>query len=92
MLREGGEHAHDLKVRFVFLDVDEEVLRQRARERKGHFAGEGLVKSQMEALERPGEDDADDESDVHVVRVEKGREVEETVGDVLRGIRGAMGI
>jgi gluconokinase len=77
-----------VRVRFVFLDVDEEVLRQRARERKGHFAGEGLVRSQMEALERPGED----EGDVVVVEVGRGRRAEETEGEVLRGVRGVMGV
>ncbi|AEO58348.1 hypothetical protein MYCTH_2305613 [Thermothelomyces thermophilus ATCC 42464] len=76
------------RVRFVFLDVHEEVLRQRARERKGHFAGEGLVKSQVEALERPGED----EEDVIIVRVENGEGVGETEREVLNRVVQQMGL
>jgi gluconokinase len=90
VLREGGQGRDDVRVRFVFLDVDEEVLRQRARERTGHFAGEGLVGSQMEALERPGEGEV--EGDVLVVGVGRGRGVRETVGEVVRGVRGVMGV
>jgi len=59
LLREGGEHAGNLRIRFVFLDAAEEVLVKRAAERKGHFAGPNLVHSQMEALEMPGEDEGD---------------------------------
>ncbi|KAL2169161.1 hypothetical protein VTG60DRAFT_6401 [Thermothelomyces hinnuleus] len=77
-----------VRVRFVFLDVHEEVLRQRARERKGHFAGKGLVKSQMEALERPGED----EEDVIIVKVENGKGVGETEREVLNRVMQQMGL
>ncbi|KAL2156749.1 hypothetical protein VTH82DRAFT_1495 [Thermothelomyces myriococcoides] len=75
-----------VEVRFVFLDVDEEVLRWRARERKGHFAGEGLVKSQMETLERPG----DDEEDLIVVKVEDRMDAEETEREVLKRVKHEM--
>ncbi|KAL2173086.1 uncharacterized protein P884DRAFT_212988 [Thermothelomyces heterothallicus CBS 202.75] len=81
-LREGDPvRTAPARVRFVFQDVHEEVLRQRARERKSHFAGEGLVKSQVEALERPGED----EEDVIIVGVENG-EVGETGREVLNRV------
>ncbi|KAK4188878.1 putative gluconokinase [Podospora australis] len=66
LLRQGGEEAKDLRVRFVFLDASEETLTKRAAERKGHFAGANLVHSQFEALERPDEN----EKDVVVVNVE----------------------
>jgi gluconokinase len=75
-----------VRVRFVFLDVDEDVLRERARERKGHFVGEGLIGSQVDALERPDEE----EGDVAVVRVSRGMGVEETVGEVERRAREEM--
>ncbi|KAL2128317.1 hypothetical protein VTI74DRAFT_9358 [Chaetomium olivicolor] len=88
VLREGGEHAGDLRVRFVFLSVPEDLLRERARERKGHFAGEGLIKSQMEALEPP----AEEERDVVVVQVGRDKGVEETEGEVLTRVREEMGI
>lgn len=86
VLREGGHHAGNLRVRFVFLDVDADVLRQRARERKGHFAGEGLVQSQMEALDRPGEG----ERDVLLVRVAKDSGADDTEKEVLRRVREEM--
>ncbi|AEO67347.1 be0e1316-b54f-41cf-9db2-9a108c3fbeda [Thermothielavioides terrestris] len=88
VLRTGGQHTRDLRVRFVFLDVPEDVLRERARQRRGHFAGEGLVGSQMEALERPGEG----EGDVLVVKVGREAEVEETEAEVLRRVRAEMGV
>ncbi|EKJ76332.1 hypothetical protein FPSE_03468 [Fusarium pseudograminearum CS3096] len=59
LLRQGSENAGDLRVHFLHLDAPEEVLRQRATARKGHFAGSALVHSQFEALERPGEDERD---------------------------------
>jgi gluconokinase len=88
VLRQGAPAGErEARVRFVFLDVDEDVLRERARERKGHCAGEGLIGSQMDALERPGHGE---EGDVVVVRVSRGMEVEETVGEVERRVREAM--
>jgi carbohydrate kinase (thermoresistant glucokinase family) len=50
-------------VRFVFLDVDRDTAHDRARHRIGHFMGAGMVASQFDALEPPG----DDEGDVTVV-------------------------
>ena len=58
VLREGAQNAGNLRIRFVFLDAPEEVLTKRAAERKGHFAGPQLVRSQFEALERPDGKDA----------------------------------
>jgi len=45
-------------VAFVFLDVDPAVLRARFAERKGHYMPASLIDSQLEALERPGHDEA----------------------------------
>ncbi|KAK0747053.1 P-loop containing nucleoside triphosphate hydrolase protein [Schizothecium vesticola] len=72
-------------VRFIFLDAPEEELTRRAAERKGHYAGPGLLKSQFEALERPGED----EGDLFVVGT-VGRGVEGTVEGVRGVVRGVM--
>ncbi|KAL2020610.1 hypothetical protein VTK56DRAFT_8100 [Thermocarpiscus australiensis] len=77
-----------VRVGFVFLDVPEDVLFERARQRKGHFAGEGLVKSQVESLERPGREE--EEEDVVIVRVERGREVADTQREVLERVREVM--
>ncbi|KAK4112664.1 carbohydrate kinase [Canariomyces notabilis] len=75
-------------IRFVLLDVDASLLRERAAQRKGHFAGPGLVQSQLQDLERP---EGDSERDVVVVRVEKDQSVEETVKQVERRVREEMG-
>lgn len=82
VLRQGGEHADDLRIRFVFLQAPEEVLRQRAAERKGHFAGPQLVRSQFAALEMPSED----ENDVAIVNTDK-REAEDTTREVSTRVR-----
>ncbi|KAK4121481.1 carbohydrate kinase, partial [Parathielavia appendiculata] len=80
----GKEELEDVRVRFVLLDVDEDMLRQRARERHGHFVGEGLVASQVKTLERPQEGE---EGDVLVVEVGKGMGVEDTVREVEKRVR-----
>lgn len=40
-------------VRFVYLDVPPNVLDERLRERRGHFAGPSLLASQLATLEKP---------------------------------------
>ncbi len=40
-------------VHFIFLDLPEEVLWTRLLERQGHYAGTGLLASQLATLERP---------------------------------------
>ncbi|KAK3353971.1 P-loop containing nucleoside triphosphate hydrolase protein [Lasiosphaeria hispida] len=85
VLREGGAHAGDLRIRFVLLDASEAELVRRAAGREGHFAGPELVRSQMAALERPGEGEAD----VVVVDTE-GRGVGDTVREVVTRVREGM--
>ncbi len=41
------------EVAFVHLDVPSSVLEERLESRKGHFAGESLLDSQLRTLERP---------------------------------------
>lgn len=81
ILREGSEQTPSLKIHFVFLEAPEEVLRERARRRKGHFAGEVLVHSQFESLEIPTEDEVD------VVRVGVDRGLGEVEEEALRRVR-----
>jgi gluconokinase len=42
-------------VRYVYLYGSEELIRQRLAARKGHFMNPGLLHSQFEALEPPGD-------------------------------------
>ncbi|KAK3389858.1 P-loop containing nucleoside triphosphate hydrolase protein [Podospora didyma] len=85
VLREGGAEAKNLRIRFVFLDGPEALLARRAAERKGHYAGANLVRSQFEALERPN---SEDEPDVLVVDVD--RPLEDTMRDVMNKVKEAM--
>jgi gluconokinase len=45
-------------VRFVYLKASRAVLQKRLEHRRGHFAGPGLVASQLETLEEPTSDEA----------------------------------
>ena len=42
-------------VRWVYLKGDIELIRSRLRERKGHYMNPGLLQSQFDALEPPGD-------------------------------------
>ncbi|ROV90808.1 hypothetical protein VPNG_09851 [Cytospora leucostoma] len=86
ILRKGSELAENMRVRFIFLEAPEEVLTERAENRKGHFAGAALVHSQFDIIEGA----APDETDVHTIHVTKPvEEVEkaalETVREILQG-------
>jgi len=48
MLGEGGSD-----IRFVYLAGGVELIKDRLRERKGHFAGAQILESQLSALEEP---------------------------------------
>jgi carbohydrate kinase (thermoresistant glucokinase family) len=51
------EHLPGL--RFVFLDGQPDLLRQRMTQRTGHFMQQQLLESQLNTLERPGSDERD---------------------------------
>ncbi|KAK3484852.1 P-loop containing nucleoside triphosphate hydrolase protein [Neurospora hispaniola] len=93
ILRLGSEHAGDLRIRFIFLQAPEEVLTERAHNRKGHFAKENLVHSQFTILEMPDPTKPKEEGgepDVLVVDVGKEKGVEEVVREVVGRVRGVM--
>jgi gluconokinase len=46
-------------VRFVFLDGEPELIRQRIARRTGHYMRADLLASQLQTLERPQEDESD---------------------------------
>ena len=50
--------AGDRDVTFVYLHGTPELLRERLGERKGHFFDPSLLKSQLDTLEPPSEDEA----------------------------------
>ncbi|PNS21499.1 hypothetical protein CAC42_1278 [Sphaceloma murrayae] len=73
-----------IKVHFVYLSLPEEVLYQRVRERVGHYMKESMVRSQIEVLEVPGQDEGD------VVSVEAKEKKEVVEGEVREGFERAM--
>jgi gluconokinase len=58
-----------VQIHFIYLRVDEHTLQQRVAARVGHYMKEGMVHSQMVALEEP-----DEEWDVLAVDVRKDKE------------------
>ncbi|KAI1455148.1 carbohydrate kinase [Annulohypoxylon moriforme] len=48
-----------VRVRFIYLKIDEEQLQERASSRVGHEINITTVRSQMECLEEPAEDESD---------------------------------
>ena len=46
-------------VRFIFLDGEPELIRERMSRRKGHYMQPGLLSSQLHTLERPQADETD---------------------------------
>ena len=50
--------SEGLKVQFVYLKASRDALAKRLAERRGHFAGPGLLDSQLATLEEPGPDEA----------------------------------
>lgn len=85
-LREVSQHSDGVRVGFIFLDVPEDVTRDRATKRHGHYAGSNLVHSQFEALEEPTDDEAG------VVRVDGNRPIEVVSQDVVRKVADSTGI
>lgn len=65
-------------VRFAYLDVPKDVLRERLRGREGHFMPESLLESQLEDLEPPAPEEA--------WIIPAGGTVEETVTAILERI------
>ena len=50
-----GAGTNTDQIRFVYLKVSPVVAHERLRKREGHFMPEGLISSQFETLEEPGD-------------------------------------
>lgn len=68
-------------LRFVFLDADPELIRERLAARRGHYMPTSLLDSQLETLEPPTADEA--------LRVEAVGKPADTARAVVTGLRGA---
>ncbi len=64
----------------VLLHGRREVLEQRLRNRHGHFAGVGLLESQLQTLEEPADDELEG---VKVIRVDIEQSTDEQVAKVV---------
>jgi len=67
---------------FLFLDGEFELVRERMQSRAGHFMPVSLLRSQFDALERPGEDETD------VLRVDISSPFEQVVEQCIAAIKG----
>jgi gluconokinase len=57
VLRQAATAAPTAEVRFAFLDVDRDTLRERIIARHGHFMHASMLASQLKTLEVPGPDE-----------------------------------
>ncbi|KAM5344360.1 hypothetical protein ACJ41O_012897 [Fusarium nematophilum] len=70
-----------VQVRFIYLKLDEEHLQARLSARVGHYMKESMVRSQMECLEEPAEDEFD------VLKVDVQRDQTAVCRDALTRVR-----
>lgn len=82
VIRIAAYNDHDVLVHFIYLHADEEVLLQRVGDRKGHFMKSSMVRSQMEMLEEPRDDEQRD-----VLKVNCGPAITEVQRTVLGTVR-----
>ncbi|KAI9730514.1 MAG: hypothetical protein M1834_005755 [Cirrosporium novae-zelandiae] len=84
------EHP-DIRIHFVYLHADEQVLLKRVMARTGHYMKSGMVHSQFESLEPPTQDEV--KKDVVVVECGTGSlaEVERDALDKVREVMAEPG-
>lgn len=67
----------NLRLHFIYLDANEELLLQRVLARKNHYMGANMVHSQFDILERPTSEETD------VISIDVSRPVEEVMSEAL---------
>jgi gluconokinase len=67
-----------ITVRWVYLKGNVEIIRQRLRDRQGHFAGPDLLESQFQVLEEPAD----------AILVDVGREPDIIVKQLVEALKG----
>lgn len=73
-----------VQVHFIYLRVDEDTLQARVKARVGHYMKEGMVHSQMEALEEPAQDEFD------VIKIDVRQDKEAVKTDTLTQVRAKL--
>ena len=67
----------NLRLHFIYLDANEDLLLQRVMARKNHYMGANMVHSQFDILERPTPDEVD------VISIDVSRPVEAVMAEAL---------
>ena len=80
-----SEKSHHIKTHFLYLSAPEEVLMKRVGGRAGHYMGANMVKSQLQTLQVPGEDELD------CLKLDVSPPAEEVEGQAARIIKERMG-
>lgn len=86
VIRVAAYNDHGLRVHFIYLHASEAVLLSRVNGRVGHYMGSNMVKSQVESLEIPGEE----EQYLDVLSCDCSGEQAEVQANVLRMVKEAL--
>ncbi|KAK2595242.1 hypothetical protein QQS21_007029 [Conoideocrella luteorostrata] len=84
VIRVAAYYDRTLLVHFIFLHAPQELLLKRVAERKGHYMGANMVKSQFDILERPREDEVD------VITIDASQDSDEVKQDALEKVQAAL--
>ncbi|KAG5997449.1 hypothetical protein E4U43_002631 [Claviceps pusilla] len=84
VIRVAAYYDPSILIHFIFLHASQELLLKRVAERKGHYMGANMVKSQFEILERPGEDEKD------VITLDASRSIDEVKENVLARVNAVL--
>ncbi|GAO14421.1 hypothetical protein UVI_02055440 [Ustilaginoidea virens] len=84
VLRVAAYYNRSISVHVLFLDAPEEVLVKRVAERKGHFMGASMVKSQFEILELPQKDETD------AIIIDASQDIEHVQRDALEKVKAIL--
>lgn len=82
VIRIAPYNDHNVLVHFIYLHADEKTLLQRVGARKGHFMKSSMVRSQIEMLEEPRDDEQRD-----VLKVNCAPAISDVQRTVLRTVR-----
>lgn len=84
VIRVAPYYFHDVLVHFIYLHAPESVLLARVQARHGHYMGAGMVHSQFDALEEPGDEETD------VIAVDVSGSVDEVETTTLASVQRAV--
>jgi gluconokinase len=83
VIRTAAYYWPNVRVHFVYLHVDTDIMRRRLMARHDHFMGPGMIESQFEALEVPRVDERD------VCSIDASTSIEDVVAVVRRAVKDA---